>query len=94
MLVLLTGVVMKYTVELASDDMIFVSCFMRSGFGIQVILRSLPRQFEELQYWYYYWVGLMMSDVEMTLGDMTHTVHIKFHGDRFRNSSNINGITY
>jgi hypothetical protein len=44
---------MKYTVEMASDGMIYVPSFMKIGLGLQVILRLLPAQSERLQCWYY-----------------------------------------
>jgi hypothetical protein len=34
---------MKYTVEVASRDMIYISSFMKIGAGIQVILRFCLR---------------------------------------------------
>jgi hypothetical protein len=34
---------MKYTVEMASDDMIHVSSFMKIGTGVQAILRGFLR---------------------------------------------------
>jgi hypothetical protein len=39
---------MRYTVEMSSDGMTCISSFMRIGSGIQVILRSLRRQFKKL----------------------------------------------
>jgi hypothetical protein len=51
--VLLLMVVVKYTVEMASDGMIYVSSFKKIGSGIQVILKLLSRQSERLQCWYY-----------------------------------------
>jgi hypothetical protein len=39
---------MKYTIEMASDGMIYIPSFMKIGSGIQVILRLLPRQSERL----------------------------------------------
>jgi hypothetical protein len=42
---------MKYTVKMASDGTIHVPSFMKIGSGIQVILRSVPRQSEMLQCW-------------------------------------------
>jgi hypothetical protein len=44
---------MKYTVEMASDGMIYVPRFMKIGLGIQVILRLLAQQSEKLQCWHY-----------------------------------------
>jgi hypothetical protein len=37
---------MKYTVEMASECMIYIPSFMKIGSGIHVILRLLHRQFE------------------------------------------------
>jgi hypothetical protein len=48
-LVLLTGVIMKYTVEMASDGMLYVPSLMDIGLGIQVILKLLPRQCARLK---------------------------------------------
>jgi hypothetical protein len=39
---------MKYTVEMASDGMTYIPSFMKIGWGIQVILRLSPQQFERL----------------------------------------------
>jgi hypothetical protein len=36
---------MKYTVEMASDGMLYIPSFMKIGSGIQVILRLLFEQF-------------------------------------------------
>jgi hypothetical protein len=44
---------MKYTVEMASDGMISVPSSMKTGSGIQVILRLLRRRSVRLQCWYY-----------------------------------------
>jgi hypothetical protein len=44
---------MWYTVEMASDGMIYIPSFMKIGSGIQVILMLLPQQHERLQCWYY-----------------------------------------
>jgi hypothetical protein len=43
---------------------------MKTGSGIQVILRSLPQQSERLQCWYYYCEGFMMYAIEMTSDGM------------------------
>jgi hypothetical protein len=48
-LVLLMAVIYKYTVEMVSDSMIYVSSFMKTGSGIQAMLRLLPRQSGRLQ---------------------------------------------
>jgi hypothetical protein len=45
--------VIRYTVEMASDDMTYILSFMKIVSGIQVILRLLPWQFERLWCWYY-----------------------------------------
>jgi hypothetical protein len=39
---------MKYTVEVASDGMIYIPSFMKIGSGIQVIFKLLSRQSERL----------------------------------------------
>jgi hypothetical protein len=39
---------MKYTVEMTSDGMIYIPCFMKIGSGIQVILSLLSRKSERL----------------------------------------------
>jgi hypothetical protein len=39
---------MKYIVEITTDGMIYVLNVMKTGSGIQVILRLLPRQHERL----------------------------------------------
>jgi hypothetical protein len=57
---------MKYTVQMASNNKIYILSFMRIGSGIRVILRLLPQQFEMLQCWYYWWEGFMKYAVEMT----------------------------
>jgi hypothetical protein len=44
---------MKYTIELASDGMIYIPSFIKIGLGIQIILRLLPPQSEKLQCWNY-----------------------------------------
>jgi hypothetical protein len=44
---------MKYAVEKATDGTIYVPGFMKTGSGIQVILRLLLRQSERPQCWYY-----------------------------------------
>jgi hypothetical protein len=38
---------MKYTIEMASDGMIYVSHFMGTSSGIQIILKLLPQQSEK-----------------------------------------------
>jgi hypothetical protein len=43
----------KYTVEMASDGLIYVPSFMKIRSDVQVILRLLPRQSERLQCWCY-----------------------------------------
>jgi hypothetical protein len=63
---------MRYTVEMASDGMIYIPSFMKTDSGIQKILRLLPRQFERLYYWYYKWEGLVNYAVAMTLGGMIY----------------------
>jgi hypothetical protein len=47
-LVLLIGVIMRYTADMASDGMIWIPSFMKIGSSIRVILRLLPRQSERL----------------------------------------------
>jgi hypothetical protein len=44
---------MKFAVEVAPGGIIYIPSFMTIGSGIQVILRSVPQQFETLQCWYY-----------------------------------------
>jgi hypothetical protein len=66
----------KYTVEMASEGMIYVPSFMKIALGIQVILRLIPRQSERLQCWYSKWEGFMMHAVEMTSDSMTHTYQV------------------
>jgi hypothetical protein len=44
---------MNYTVEMASDGVMYIPSFIKIGSGIKVILRLLPQQFERLQCWYY-----------------------------------------
>jgi hypothetical protein len=44
---------MRYTVEMASDGMIYVPSFMKICSGIEVIIWLLPRHSERLQCWYY-----------------------------------------
>jgi hypothetical protein len=44
---------MRYTVDMAPDGMIYIPSFTKIGSGTQVILRSLPQQFERLYCWYY-----------------------------------------
>jgi hypothetical protein len=44
---------MKYTAEMVSNGMIYEPIYMKTGVGIQGILRLLPRQSERLQCWYY-----------------------------------------
>jgi hypothetical protein len=39
---------MKYTVEIASDDLIYITSLTRIGLGIRILLRVLPQQFEKL----------------------------------------------
>jgi hypothetical protein len=39
---------MKYAVEMASDGMIYLPSFIKTGMGIQVVLRLLPGQSERL----------------------------------------------
>jgi hypothetical protein len=53
MLVLLIEGSMRYTIEMASDGMIYVLSFMKICSGIQIIIRLLPRHSEGLQCWYY-----------------------------------------
>jgi hypothetical protein len=42
---------MKYTIETASDGMIYIPGFMMISLCIQVILRLLPQQSVRLQCW-------------------------------------------
>jgi hypothetical protein len=63
----------KYTVVMESDGMTYVPSLMEIDYGIQVILRLLPRQPERLQCLYYYREGSMIDAVEMTQDGMTHT---------------------
>jgi hypothetical protein len=51
-LVLLMGG-MKGAAEMASCDMIYKTIFRKIGSGIQVLLSSLPQQYERTQCWYY-----------------------------------------
>jgi hypothetical protein len=44
---------MKYTVEVASDGMIYILSFVKIGSGIQVRSRLLPQQSERLRCRYY-----------------------------------------
>jgi hypothetical protein len=44
---------MKYSVDVASNGIIYVPRLMKIGSDIHVILRLLPRQSERLQCWYY-----------------------------------------
>jgi hypothetical protein len=37
---------MEYTLEMASDGMIYIPSLMKIGSGIQFILRVLPQHFE------------------------------------------------
>jgi hypothetical protein len=39
---------MKYTVDVASDGMIYIPSLVTIGSGIGIILRVLPEQFESL----------------------------------------------
>jgi hypothetical protein len=43
---------MIYDVDMAAYDMIYIPRFMKIGLGIPIILRSLPQQFERLQFRY------------------------------------------
>jgi hypothetical protein len=52
-LVLLIGVIFRYTVDMVLDGVIYIPTFRKIGSGIQVILRLLPRQLERLYCWYY-----------------------------------------
>jgi hypothetical protein len=45
---------------------------MKTGSGIHVILRLLPRQSERLQYGYFWWEGFMIFVVEMTSDGMIY----------------------
>jgi hypothetical protein len=42
---------MNYTVEMNSIGTIYVQSSMKIGFGIQVVLRLLPRHSERLKCW-------------------------------------------
>jgi hypothetical protein len=44
---------MKYTVEMASDGMIYIPSFMKISSGIQTISSLLPRRSEKQECWYY-----------------------------------------
>jgi hypothetical protein len=46
MFVLMMEVFIRYTVQMASEGIIYVQSFMKIGSGIQVMLKLLPRQFE------------------------------------------------
>jgi hypothetical protein len=47
-LVLLIGMIMRYTVDMTLGGMIYIPSFMMISSSIRVILRLLPRQTERL----------------------------------------------
>jgi hypothetical protein len=79
---------MEYTVEMASDGMIYISYFMKIGLGIQVILRLLPRQTDRLVLLLI--LALLMGKtydvcLEMTLDGMTYACQEKYKWDSQHN---------
>jgi hypothetical protein len=64
---------MNYAVEMASDDIIYISNFTPIGSGMQVILLLLHQKFERLQYRYYSWEILKYA-VEMPSGGIIYIV--------------------
>jgi hypothetical protein len=42
---------MKHTITMVSGGMIYIPSFLMMSFGIQVVRRLLPQQFERLQFW-------------------------------------------
>jgi hypothetical protein len=79
---------MKYTVDTASDGIIYIPSFMTIGSRIQVILRSLPQQFERIQCWYYTWMrftkyaGEMASEGPIGLGIQVKLKSLPQQSDR------------
>jgi hypothetical protein len=77
----------KYTVDTASDGVIYIQSFIMIGSGIQVILRLILQQFERLQCWHYWWERFTKCSIDMTSGGMTYMRSFKSIG--FGHSSNI-----
>jgi hypothetical protein len=80
----------KYTIQMASDGMIYVPSFMRTGSGILVLLRLLPQQSDRphiitngKDLWY----------ITERWPQMAWHIHAKFHDNQFRSSCNIKVIT-
>jgi hypothetical protein len=70
---------MKYTVEMASDGMIYISCLMKIGLSIQVILRLLPRQSDRLVLLLLLLMGkTYYVCLEMTSDGMTYAYQEKY----------------
>jgi hypothetical protein len=63
---------------------IYIPSFMKTGSGIQVILRLLPQQFDGLQCWCY-WLGGIYEVCHWD-DPRRHDIHTKFHDYHCRNS--------
>jgi hypothetical protein len=56
---------------MASSGMTYISSFMKTGTGIEAILRFVAQQFQTLQCWYFW--DLTMYTVEMGSGATIYT---------------------
>jgi hypothetical protein len=63
---------MRYTIDITSNGMTYVPSFMKTGSGIQVILKLLPRQLERLWYWLYQRQGFLKYVIDMASGCMMY----------------------
>jgi hypothetical protein len=82
---------MMYIVEMFSDVMTYIPSFVKIGLGTEVILWLLLQQTERLQFWCLLMGGF--CDICSWGGLKRCDTRIRFHAYRFRNSSNIHGIT-
>jgi hypothetical protein len=67
MMVLLMGGVYEVSIQIARGGMTYIQCFMMTGSEIQIMLRLIPQQFENLQCWYCWWERFRKNDIEMAL---------------------------
>jgi hypothetical protein len=68
---------MRYTIEMASLDMMYIPSVLKICIGIQAVLSLCLRNWKRLQCWYYWCEGFMMYTIEMPSCGMLFLM--KFH---------------
>jgi hypothetical protein len=56
---------MKCVLEMVFGGMIYLPSFMKIGSAIEIISRLLPKEFDRVQCWYYWWKGFINYTTEM-----------------------------